>query len=268
MRALALLLASVTSLTGCAVTTTIVREEAADDLECPEEELAVERMDDGMFRVTGCDVEARYSCSRAGLDDSLCTRRWIRAQLTEPASIVRAKAASLLACDPAEVEVLRRTSNAGYFKARGCGRRIEYECVSRGDCCAFMSPGVESLAVSERSLTPSASGGHPDKDGTLTKAAIREVIEDELDDVRDCYDPASAKGMSGVVVVEFEIGNDGRVRAAAVKQSSLEDAKVEACIVAAMRRRVFPEPASAGSVVVSRYPFVLQSHIQSAQACR
>jgi len=74
MRALCVVLASVASLAGCAVTTSMVREEAADDLDCPAEELTVEQTEDDVFHVSGCDERARYTCSRDGLTPSLCTR--------------------------------------------------------------------------------------------------------------------------------------------------------------------------------------------------
>ena len=62
--------------------------------------------------------------------------------------------------------------------------------------------------------------------------------------------------MSGRVTVQFTIGASGQVLASVLQNSTVASARVESCIVQAVRRWEFPKPLGGGLVIVS-YPFVL-----------
>lgn len=89
---------------------------------------------------------------------------------------------------------------------------------------------------------------------------IRGTVRANVREIRDCYNTGLERdaGLKGRVVVDFEIGSDGKVtRAGASDKSDLPDAEVRACIVGAVRRWVFPRPADGRPARVN-YPFVLE----------
>lgn len=266
MRALVWVIASAVWLTGCAVMTSIVREEAAGDLDCPAENLSVHYEND-VFHVSGCDLRAKYVCSRDGLTPSLCTRRSLHGvRKNEQESRVRAKAAELLHCDPASL-IVASAPGPGRYEAEGCGRRIGYECVTRRDCCAFTTPGVQPIDAAPPASAPSPIPERAEQPaqparsrGSLTKAHIRQVIDGQIAGVRACYEAALGSGPSsaGVVAIQFIIAPDGHVQVAALDSSSLGLPKVEQCVVEHMRGLHFAKPEGGGIVVVT-YPFTLET---------
>jgi TonB family protein len=102
--------------------------------------------------------------------------------------------------------------------------------------------------------------GHADVRGSLSKEAIRRVIQRRLNEVRFCYEQAlsSRPELSGRVQVKFVIAPDGAVRAAGVESSTLAVPRTEDCIAQAVRRWSFPAPDGGGVVIVS-YPFVFDA---------
>ncbi len=91
--------------------------------------------------------------------------------------------------------------------------------------------------------------------GALDRSVLDAVVRRDWSAITDCYDRELAKspGIGGRVVVRFEIGPDGSVRAASTKSSTLGHAAVEACVVGRFLRMRFPSPAGGGAVTVS-YP--------------
>lgn len=95
--------------------------------------------------------------------------------------------------------------------------------------------------------------------GSLDKAVIRRVIQQHLNEVKNCYEAALEKNASlaGRMMVRFTIEPDGKVGESSVPESSLNSPAAESCIRDAVRTWIFPRPQS-GKVVVT-YPFVLAS---------
>lgn len=95
--------------------------------------------------------------------------------------------------------------------------------------------------------------------GPLEKDSVRRAVREHINDIRRCYDEGLAiePRLGGRVTVDFTILGDGKVGTAAISESSLDDADVDACIEAALRRWRFPRPAGGGQVTVT-YPFVLE----------
>jgi TonB family protein len=78
--------------------------------------------------------------------------------------------------------------------------------------------------------------------------------------VRFCYEQELAQrpDLAGRVTVSFIISATGSVQTASVMNTTLNNARVESCVVAAVRRWTFPAP-DGGGVVGVNYPFVLDS---------
>ena len=123
--------------------------------------------------------------------------------------------------------------------------------------------------VDETSLwtVPPAPPGHPDvePDPGLTKQDINAVVHAHLDAVKSCYEAELAKqaNLSGELELAWTIAKDGHVERASVARSTLGNDDVSSCIVAEVRRWVFPQAEQATRV--GRYPFVLKGNEPSRQ---
>ena len=96
--------------------------------------------------------------------------------------------------------------------------------------------------------------------GALGRDVIRGVVARHRPEVRFCYETGLERnpGLAGRVSVQFVIGVDGRVSAAAIDsaRSDLGSRPVEQCVAQAVARWTFP--TSAAPTAVS-YPFVLDT---------
>jgi hypothetical protein len=103
------------------------------------------------------------------------------------------------------------------------------------------------------------SGGTPMVLGSLDKELIRRVIHAHRNEIRYCYERAltANPGLWGKVTVNFIIGGNGGVQSSKVKETTMNNAEVEGCIVQKIKMWKFPEPKGGGIVVVT-YPFVLK----------
>jgi TonB family protein len=93
--------------------------------------------------------------------------------------------------------------------------------------------------------------------GGLDKELVRREIRRHLNEIRYCYERAlvTRPDLAGRVVVQFSVAAEGAVIAAAIAQSTLGAAGVEACVTQAVRRWTFPRSPQGGLTVVN-YPFV------------
>ena len=96
--------------------------------------------------------------------------------------------------------------------------------------------------------------------GALDKEIIRRVIRRHANEVKFCYERELLRNpeLFGRLMVQFTISGQGSVLAAALQTSTINNTTVEQCVVAAVRRWEFPEPAGGGIAVVS-YPFVMKA---------
>jgi TonB family protein len=106
-------------------------------------------------------------------------------------------------------------------------------------------------------VTIDAGGADEGWEGTIDREAVRRVIKSILNQIKSCYERELRvrKGLEGKVVIQFEIMEQGRVRSAKTKNSSMSNATVESCVAARIREARFPEPPS-GTIAVVDYPFV------------
>jgi TonB family protein len=87
-----------------------------------------------------------------------------------------------------------------------------------------------------------------------TKEAFKAVIQNHAPEIRKCYDDRDhTKGdLFGRLVIEWDIGNRGKVTKAEVKESL--DPAVDSCILKRSKTWKFPEPPAGKTFRVS-YPF-------------
>lgn len=89
--------------------------------------------------------------------------------------------------------------------------------------------------------------------GAIDREQIREVIRGHIGELTGCYDSAGS-GFEGLVSVEFDIGEDGRVARARVRGTSEADEALASCIESVLLSMVFPSPGP-GSIITISYPF-------------
>lgn len=92
--------------------------------------------------------------------------------------------------------------------------------------------------------------------GGLDKSVIDEYIKRHMPQIRACYERQlnSAGNLSGRIATRFVISGSGRVSQAGVTTSSMNNGKVEGCLIGVLKNIVFPEPLGGGTVEVD-YPF-------------
>lgn len=95
--------------------------------------------------------------------------------------------------------------------------------------------------------------------GTIDRDAVAKVIAAHLTEVQRCYEASLVLEGSagGRLAVEWTITPAGSVANARVNSTTLKQASVPQCVLAALKGWVFPK-ARGGNVVI-RYPFVFQS---------
>lgn len=102
-----------------------------------------------------------------------------------------------------------------------------------------------------------AGGADAEFIGTIDKEAVRRVIRSIISQIKSCYERQlrSNSSLEGKIVIQFEIEEQGRVRVASTKSTSLNDSNVESCVAARIKEQRFPEPPP-GTVAVVDFPFV------------
>jgi TonB family protein len=95
--------------------------------------------------------------------------------------------------------------------------------------------------------------------GALSKEVIRRIVRRHMNEIKFCYEQQLAiqPDLRGRVAVKFVISPQGSVSSSVVASTTLHNARVENCIVKAVRRWVFPAPEGGGIVIVT-YPFMLE----------
>jgi outer membrane biosynthesis protein TonB len=102
-----------------------------------------------------------------------------------------------------------------------------------------------------------AGGMEEGWEGTIDREAVRRVIRSILGQIKNCYVRSlrTNEDLQGRVVIEFDIGEQGIVRRAGIKNNALADGnRVGDCIATLIRAQKFPEPPQ-GTVAQVAYPF-------------
>lgn len=106
-------------------------------------------------------------------------------------------------------------------------------------------------------VTIDVGGEEEGWEGTIDREAVRRVIRSILSQIKSCYERQLRvkSDLEGKVVIEFEIIEQGRVRIAKTKSSTMNDPTVESCVAGRIKSARFPEPPT-GTIAVVDYPFV------------
>jgi len=121
--------------------------------------------------------------------------------------------------------------------------------------------GRGAARLGERaSRVPKVIPGRASVTGALDKQIIRRVINKNRQGIKYCYDKElqKKKDLHGKIVVKFVIAPNGRVIKASIRESTMNNSKVEKCIVGRVKRFKFPAPKGGGIVEVS-YPFIFKA---------
>jgi hypothetical protein len=110
----------------------------------------------------------------------------------------------------------------------------------------------------EHEVGVSLGNGGGETDGSLSKDQINKVVRAHLAGVKYCYEKElqHKSSLSGGIDIFWVIQPDGSVSKANVKQSTMNDAAVEGCIVRQVKQWQFPK--APGQTVVGRYPFIFK----------
>ncbi len=95
-------------------------------------------------------------------------------------------------------------------------------------------------------------------DGKIDKKSVASTIRRRQDGFQGCYETAlkANSKLSGKLVVDFTIGDDGRVTEARVVKDGVGSAEVSSCVISLLKRLKFPAPSD-GEVTISN-TFVFQ----------
>lgn len=96
----------------------------------------------------------------------------------------------------------------------------------------------------------------------MTKDEVGKVIHAHISEIRYCYEAAMIRtpDIEGKLVLDFTIGGSGAVKeAAAVKESSLNQARLDDCILRRLTKWSFPKPNGGVDVAVSYPVFPLKA---------
>lgn len=150
-------------------------------------------------------------------------------------------AASSIGDDGATACMVRALSSARIRPAGG--RIISYSLV------VPLSRRATSRRASRR-----AAGPAPQKDGPLPADVLGRVMKASMPHFSRCEKKAKGGPVTGVVTVRFTIGADGRTRNVKVRNTTLHNRAVEACLVKVAAKLSFPAQKGRAKTRVF-YPF-------------
>jgi hypothetical protein len=98
----------------------------------------------------------------------------------------------------------------------------------------------------------------PEVEGFCAKEAINRVVRAHQGGIRFCFERELQRDpkLSGKVLVGWKINLEGRVQFAKIDNTSLQNERVEGCMLQNIRRWIFPKPE--GGICVIQYPFVFK----------
>ncbi len=86
--------------------------------------------------------------------------------------------------------------------------------------------------------------------GGLPAKKASSTIERHINELRFCYEQSTGAAKA-TVILKFVVSRTGPVQVSWVEQSDTGDAKLDACLAAAVRRWSFPAPSGGGIAVVT-----------------
>jgi outer membrane biosynthesis protein TonB len=114
--------------------------------------------------------------------------------------------------------------------------------------------------ASRAPAAPPASGLQPRKEGPLSAQAITAVMDRRKSEFSSCFATQARKNraLAGTVVLRFTIGAEGSARNVKIRDTTINNAKVEDCIVKVGKTLRFPAESGRAPTKVF-YPFEFSS---------
>jgi TonB family protein len=93
----------------------------------------------------------------------------------------------------------------------------------------------------------------------LTKDEVGKIIHSKISEIRYCYESSMVykPEIEGKLVVDFTIGGNGSVKVSKVKETSVDDPRLDDCILRRLAKWQFPHPKAGVDVAVT-YPFIFK----------
>ncbi len=123
-----------------------------------------------------------------------------------------------------------------------------------GKAIAFSLTVPLSRRPPSRGTPRRATGPRPQKDGPLPADVLGRVMKASMPSFSRCESRAKGGPVTGVVTVRFTIGANGHTRNVKVRETTLHNPAVEACLVKAAGRLSFPAQKGRAKTRVF-YPF-------------
>jgi len=122
------------------------------------------------------------------------------------------------------------------------------------------SYGAGGLGGKDNVTIIGVDGLGDDFNSTIDKDAIRRLIRKNKNAIKGCYDRALTRNsnLSGKVVLSWKIAAGGRMISPKVKSSSLNNSRIEQCIINRLMVLKFPEPGI-NEIAEVDYPFVFKA---------
>lgn len=93
--------------------------------------------------------------------------------------------------------------------------------------------------------------------GSLSREEIARVVQRNMFAIKFCYERQLRKipKLEGRIMLKWIIGSTGHVQTATVINTTMNNERVENCLVRRVVRWKFPQPRGNGGIVVVKYPF-------------
>ena len=116
--------------------------------------------------------------------------------------------------------------------------------------------GVGGRGRGRGEVAVQVSPGKPQVSGYLSAEQINRVVRANQAALRYCYESEvqRRRSLKGKVVIQWRVDRGGKVSTAKVASSTLNDSRVEGCLVRQVRKWRFPKPD--GGEVSVMYPFI------------
>ena len=151
------------------------------------------------------------------------------------------------------------TTRKGKFGGPGGGGEGSHDVETSGPIKVGKARSAKGLPGGKgHKMTGVVKPGRPAGDlGGLTPAQILKVVKAHQNAIRTCYDRElqRTQGLGGKVVVRWKIDQDGLVKGARVRSSSMGNGRVEDCIIRRVARMRFPKPKNGVTAKVN-FPFI------------
>lgn len=154
------------------------------------------------------------------------------------------------------------------FKETGGGNgksNVGVQGISNGTGKGLGSGGFSGTGLGGKgSVTIVPGGGGETYGGNIDRNGIRQVFINNQRALAACYDKALGvdKGLSGKLMLDFDIGEQGRVVRAGVAgdKSTMANDALASCVISKMKTWRFPEPPNKNETVQVLYPLAFSSN--------